>query len=46
MEDVRNPADSVGNPREWGQLLREYQRDVTRSCGNPQGMELDGAVAS
>ena len=46
MEDGGNPADSVGNPREWGQLLREYQRDVTRSCGNPQGMELDGAVAS
>ena len=35
-----NPAESMGNQREWVQLLREYRGDGTKTCGNTAGMEF------
>ena len=36
--DGGKPADSAGNPPEWGQMLRVYRTDGNISCGNPAAM--------
>jgi len=41
--DDGNPAESAGNPWEWVQLLWEYRRDGTKTCGNTAGMEFIAA---
>jgi len=38
--DDGNPADSVGNPQEWGQILREYNGDGNGSCRDAAGWNL------
>ena len=40
--DGKNPVESAGNPWEWVQVLREYCRDETKTCGNTVGMKSAG----